>query len=141
MGYMDFVAGVQFARHVRQVLHVGDESISVTGDGDDEIVLVGTLAERASQRRYLARQIVFVDGGVGPHPVQELVFADDVVSMLEQHDEHVERLRRDGDETTVPPQPPLEGIDDERTEGVPTVPGRVFQFGVAHAAPLPTAFC
>ena len=57
--------------------------------------------------------------------------------MLEQHDQHVERLRRDGDETTVPPQRPLDGIDNEWTEGVPTVAGRSFQFGVAHAAPLP----
>ena len=123
-------------RHIRQVLHGGDESISVTGNGDDEIVLVGTLAERAPQRRNLTRQVVLVDGRVRPHAVQELVFADDVVSMLEQHDEHVEGLRRDRDETTIPPQLPLEGIHDERTEGIPTVPGRAFQFGVAHVAPV-----
>ena len=90
-------------RHVGKVLHVSDESIPVTGDGDDEIMLVGRLTERASQRRYLTRQVVFVDGGVGPHTVQELVLAEDVVSMLEQHDEHVERLRGEGYETTVPP--------------------------------------
>ena len=90
---------------VRQVLHGGDESISVTGNGDDEIVLVGTLAKRAPQGRDLARQVVLVDRGVRPHAVQELIFADDVVSMFEQHDEHVERLRRDWYETTFPPQP------------------------------------
>ena len=91
--------------HIRQVLHGGDESISVTGNSDDEIVLVGTLAKRAPQRRNLAGQIVLVDGRVRPHAVQKLIFTDDVVSMFEQHDEHVEGLRRDWDETTFAPQP------------------------------------
>ena len=93
----------QFRRYISQTLHGGDESISVTGNSDDEIVLVGTLAERSPQRRYLPRQVVLVHGSVRPHAVQELVFADDVVSMLEQHDEHVEGLRRDRDETTIAP--------------------------------------
>ena len=93
----------------------------MTGNGYDEIVLVGTLAKRAPQRRNLTGQIVLVDGRVRPHAVQQLIFADDVVSMFEQHDEHVEGLRRDGHETTFPPQLPLEGIDDERTEGIAAV--------------------
>ena len=103
LAHMDLACRVRVRRHVGKVPHASDESIPVTGDGYDEIMLVGRLTERASQRRYLTRQVVFVDGGVGPHPVQELVFADDVVSMLEQHDEHVERLRGEGYETTVAP--------------------------------------
>jgi hypothetical protein len=44
-----------------------------------------------------------------------------VVAVLEQHDEHLEGLRRDGHETAFPPQLPLNGIDDERTEGIAAV--------------------
>ena len=58
--------------------------------------------------------------------------------MFEQHDEHVERFRRDGHETAFPPQPPLDGVHDERTEGVPAVPGRFVKPGAAHVAPLPS---
>ena len=93
-------------------------------------MLVGTLAKRAAQRRNLTRQVVLVHRGVRPHAVQQLIFADDVVAVLEQDDEHVEGLRRDGDETTFPPQLPLDGIHDERTEGIPALSGRSFQSGM-----------
>ena len=55
--------------------------------------------------------------------------------MFEQHDEHVEGLRRDGHEPTLPPQPPLEGIDDEGTEGIGALAGRIVRFDIAHCVP------
>jgi hypothetical protein len=129
---------VRLRWHIRQVLHTRDESISVTGYGDDEVVLVGPLAKRSSERRYLTRQIVLIDGDVRPHAVQELIFADRPVSMFEQDDEHVERFGRDRYQATFPPQPSLDGIDNERTERIPSVPGRFSVSGVAHLTPLPS---
>ena len=106
---------------VSQIPHAGDKSISLTRNGHEEIVLVWTLAERSPQRRNLASQIVLVDRGFRPHAVQKLIFTDGVVPLLEQDDQHVEGLRRDGDETAFSPQLPLDGIHNERTEGISAV--------------------
>jgi hypothetical protein len=133
---MGIQAVAQLRRHLGQLTHGGDEPIAVTGNRDDEIVLVGALSERPAQRRDLARQVVLVHRGVRPDQVQQLIFADAVVSMFEQDDQHVEGLRRDGHEPTLPPQPPLEGIDDERTEGIDALAGRLVRFAVAHGTPL-----
>ena len=128
----------------RQFLHRCDESISLTGNGDDVVVLVRTLAKRPPHRRDLTRQVVLVDGGVRPHPVQELVFADDVVPMFEEHDEHVEVFDEIGTRRPSAPQPSLDGVDDERTEGKPG-PIEVSRcaskslytpFGVVHRKPV-----
>ena len=83
---------------------------------------IGTLTERAPERGNLARQIVLLHGGVRPDPAQEFILTDDVIAMFEQDDEDVEGFRRDRHEATVAPQPPLDGIDDERTEGIPAGP-------------------
>jgi len=133
---MDVVICGQLRRHLCEVLHAGHESISAPGNGDDEIVLVRTLAKRPSQRRYLPRQVVLVDGRARPDTVQELIFADDLVSMFEQRDEHVEGFRRNRHETAFPPQPSLEGVDNERPEGVPSRLGRFFKSGAPHVASL-----
>ena len=106
------------SRRAGSAVDAGNESISVAGNRDDVVVLIGTLTERSPQRRHLTDEVVLLHGRVGPHQVQQLILADDVVSMLEQHDEHVEGLGRDGHETVVAPQAALDGIDDERTEGV-----------------------
>jgi hypothetical protein len=122
---------VRLRWHFRQVLHTRDESISVTGYGDDEVVLVGPLAKRSSERRYLTRQIVLIDGDVRPHTVQELIFADRPVSMFEHYDEHVERFGRDRYQTTFPPQTfrSLKGSDLDRPPvGVSHRATATFQF-------------
>jgi hypothetical protein len=110
----------------------GDESIAVTGDGDHEIVLIGTLPQRPPQRRDLTGEIVLVDDGVRPDAGQELIFADDVISPFEQRAEDVEGLRRDGDEEAVAPQPSLDRIDDERAKGIDALAGRTLHLGIAH---------
>jgi hypothetical protein len=90
----------------------------VPRDGDDEVVLVGTLAKDAPQRRDLAHQVVLVNRGARPDAVQQLLFTDDVVAVFEKDDEDVEGLRRDRHGPAVPPQPALDGIDQERTERI-----------------------
>ena len=112
------ISGRVRRRQHSQIPHAGDKSISLARNGHEEIVLVWTLAERSAQRRNLASQVVLIDRGFRPHAVQEIIFADGVVAVLEQDHEHVEGLRRDGDETAFSPQLPLEGIHDEGTEGI-----------------------
>ena len=137
---MDAARLLQLRRRFRQLLNTGDESISVTGNGHDVIVLVGTLAECPSQGRDLARQIVLIDGGVRPDAVQRLIFADDVGSMFEEHDEHVERLRRDGHELTARHNLRLMGSTTNGPKAYP-LPGRCFQPGIDHVALLPELSC
>ena len=103
-----------------EMLHAGDESISLARDGHEEIVLVRTLAERPPQRRNLTSQVVLIHRRFRPHAVEKLVLGDGAVPALEEDDQYVEGLRRDGDEAAVSPQPPFDGIGDERTEGVAT---------------------
>jgi len=118
---IDIWSPVQFRPRVSEMLHAGDESISLTRNGHEKIVLVRTLAKRSSEGRNLSGQVVLVYCGVRPDAVQQLILTHEVVSVFEQDDEHVEGLRRDGHETTLPPQLPLDGIDDERTEGIAAV--------------------
>ena len=105
-------------RQRSQIPHAGDKSIALTRNGHQEIVLVWTLAERSPQRRNLPSQIVLIDRGFRPHAVQKLIFTDGVVPLLEQDHEHVEGLRRDGDETAFSPQLPLARIHNEGTKGI-----------------------
>ena len=98
------------------VLDGCDESISLTRNRDDVVVLVGALAKCTPHGRDLTRQIVFIHDSVWPHAVQQLVFAYDVVAMLEEHYEDVERLRGDRHGVALAPQRAPDGVQDERTE-------------------------
>jgi hypothetical protein len=56
-----------------------------------------------------------------------------MVPALEEDDQHVERLRRDGDEAAVSPQLALDGIRDEGTESIPAA--RFLDPDAVHVAP------
>ena len=68
-------------RHIRKLLHAGDEAISLTRNGDYVVMLVWALVECSPKGRNLTRQVVLVDGGVRPDAVQKLIFPNDVVPM------------------------------------------------------------
>ena len=104
------------------LLSARDESVSLARDGKDVVGLIRALTERPPKGRDLAREIVFLDGRVRPHTIQQLVLRDQAIPMLEQDDEHVEGLRRDWYRVTVSPEPPRHRVGDERTERKCTVP-------------------
>ena len=95
---------------IRAGPHARDESITVTGDGDDEVVLVGTLAQRTRRSDEIWRARLFSLTAVLGHT---RFSSSSLLTMRSrcsrEDDEDVERLRRDRHGPAVPPQPALDG--------------------------------
>jgi hypothetical protein len=95
--------GVPIRRRRRYSVDVRDESISLAGNRDDVVVLIGTLPKRTTERGDLADEVVLLHSRVRPHTIQQLFLADNAVAMLEQDSEDVKRLRRDRHGTVSAP--------------------------------------
>ena len=75
----------------------------MAGNRDDVVVLIGTLMSARRKRGDLTDEIVFLHGRIRPYQVEQLILADDTVSMLEQHDQDIEGLGRDEHGTVCVP--------------------------------------
>ena len=95
--------GCPIPRRRGQRMDAGNESISMARNRHDVVVLIGTLMQRSSQGGDLTDEIVFLYGRIRPHQVEQLILADDTVSMLKQHDQDIEGLGRDEDRTVCVP--------------------------------------
>ncbi|HUB49483.1 MAG TPA: hypothetical protein VMB73_31300 [Acetobacteraceae bacterium] len=63
------------------------EAIPVAGHGPDQVT-IGT--EGAPQRTNLHLQVVFLDNGIGPDPVQQLVLAQHRPAGIDQRQQHID---------------------------------------------------
>jgi hypothetical protein len=100
---VDAVDVAQTARQFRDFLSVGDESVSLTRNGDNVVGIIRTLTERPPKGRHLAREIVLLDRCVRPDAIQQLVLCDETIATFEQDGEHVEGLRGDRYGVTLAP--------------------------------------
>jgi hypothetical protein len=70
--------------------------------GLDAAIPVRSLIEDAAKRRYLHRQVSFLDDGARPYRGHELVFGDEVSILPDQHAQNVERARTNADRVALP---------------------------------------
>ena len=75
----------------------GDEAIAHARHGLDVLLTRRSIPERLPQHRYVVIEVVFLDGRLGPHRVEELLLRDQPPGMLDQHPERVEHLETQRD--------------------------------------------
>jgi hypothetical protein len=69
------------------------ESVTPSGDRDDEAVLAQLLAEGAAQGRNILSEVVLFDDGAGPDRAQQLVLGHRLSGVQDQMHERFDRLR------------------------------------------------
>ena len=80
----------------------GDESVTLPGHGLDEFLAIRRLAERLANRVNVVGEIGFLDGGVGPHFLDQLILRHQAARVCREHGEHVKCLRRERHWLAVP---------------------------------------
>src|SRR5215471_16601668 len=80
------------------------EPIAAPGDGHNPAFAVTVLLERFAQRRDVHLDVVFLDDYPGPHPLHQLVFADDSALGRGQYTENVERPAAEPHRCLIAPQ-------------------------------------
>src|ERR671910_2940123 len=69
------------------------ESVTPSGNRDDEAVLAQLLAEGAAQGRNILSEVVLFDGGAGPDRAQQLVLGHRMSGVQDQMHERFDRRR------------------------------------------------
>jgi hypothetical protein len=88
-------------------------------------MVAGVATQGFSQRRDRLGQVVFLDHAVRPHRPQQLVLGKHPVAVLDQVQQHLERLRRQRDGGAVgAAQLPGAGIESVAVERVLAIKGR-----------------
>jgi hypothetical protein len=92
------------------------EAESPAANGEDEARLGGIVTEDATSQHDSAGESRVAYAVAGPRPREELVFADDMVRVLDQEVDGIEHARRDAQ--WLPQAPNLEGsfVELERAE-------------------------
>ena len=75
--------------------HVADESEAFAGQGLDQCLRFPAVADRGARRIDARRQRRFGDDSAVPNGVDQIVFADDPVAILDQIEDEIEDLRLD----------------------------------------------
>ena len=73
----------------------GDESIAASRNGRDQAGIRSVVAERCTEHRNALRQAVLGNAGLGPNQVQQFIFTDCAVAVLDQNRESIEDFRRE----------------------------------------------
>jgi hypothetical protein len=74
----------------------GDEAVASPGDIDDEPIAVSSVAQHATQRGNMDREIRWLDKYVGPNPRHQLLLADQLTWAFEQHHQDLQSPASDG---------------------------------------------
>ncbi len=82
---------------VRHQLHVFREPVAASWNGDDELVILRTLAERLAQEEDVPAQVGFFDERIWPDCFQQVVFGDDLLVVTDENQQDLKSLGRDGD--------------------------------------------
>jgi len=80
------------------------EPIAALGDSDDPASPIPVFVECFAQRRDVHLNVVFLDDDPGPHPLHQLVFADDFALGRGQYAEDVERPAAEAHQGLIAPQ-------------------------------------
>ncbi len=92
------------------------EAVSDPRDGHDQgLAIVG---KRLSKKRDVPGQTGFFDEAVRPDRLKEIGLPDDLAGPLDEHQERLEDLRREGDPNAVPHEQRAVGRQDEPAERV-----------------------
>ena len=89
------------------------------------------LPERLPQHRHVVIQIVFLDGRLGPHRVEELLLGDQPAGILDEHPKRVEHLETQRDHVAAARETALADVEMKRPE-----PIRASDPGVGHESHL-----
>ena len=89
------------ARPVRNLDHVGHESVATPGQRRNEPRTLGFVAQQAPEHENLLCEIRFFDDGIRPDKRQQFVLGDDPGAMLHEHAQRLDRFWRGGDEDTA----------------------------------------
>ena len=74
------------------------------------------VAQRLAKRSDMDSQAALIDRDPGPDPRHQVVLADDLAGLLDQHDENVERASAERKRPPRPLDKPLRHMQPERTE-------------------------
>jgi hypothetical protein len=99
-----------------QIDGIGDEGIAGSEVRPNEPRSLGIVGQRATKFRDGHRQVRFFDPRVRPHLLEQLLLADDVRPLLQQHAEHGECLPGQRNRLVVAAELPGAGIEGEARE-------------------------
>ena len=105
----------------RDFLNRRDKSISAARDGDDVRRTLGVIAERLANRRDMPCEVVFLDEGIRPDELDELVLLDDPIPPANQVDQDFKGLRGKSDECAVAIEDASDRVGDKRTKRIDLV--------------------
>ncbi len=88
---------------VRQELDAGHERVPLVGGVDDVACAIHAVAQRLAHRDHVEAQAALVDDDVAPHPLDQLLLADDAAGVVNQRDEEVERAPAEPHRRAVAP--------------------------------------
>jgi hypothetical protein len=97
-----------------RVSHVRDETVSALGDGLDEPGLPGVIVENFSQLEYVGAQDLWLDVGLGPEGIEQLVMGDESAGVFDEIAQNRERLAGEGDLYTLVPEALVCSVQRER---------------------------
>jgi hypothetical protein len=97
---------------------LADEPESLAGDRSKQALVLPAVADGLARRVDVTGQGRFRDNPAGPHGIQELVLADDVLAVPQQMEQQVEDLRPDGDRLGAARELPPVRVDHEVLERV-----------------------
>ena len=93
-----------------------EQPVAAPGDGHDPAFPVPVFGERSAQRRDVHLDVVFLDDDPDPHPLHQLVFADDLAPGRGQYTEDVKRPPAEPHQSFIAPQLATREVKPEPAE-------------------------
>jgi hypothetical protein len=94
-----------------------DEAVASPRNIDDEPITVSSIAQHATQRGDMDREIRRLDKYIGPNPSHQLLLTDQLTWAFEQHHQYLQRPASDGHWFVVFQQKKLGREQPKRPEG------------------------
>ena len=124
---------------LRNQSHVFSKPVPLAGNGDDIPMVLRRLPQSLAKHEDIAAEIGLLHKRVGPHRLHQIVFADDLPAVADQHQQDLKRLRGDRDQLAGANQRLLFGINPKRPELV-LFPCLLVLAGSHSIHPLPLIF-
>ena len=93
--------------------HLGHEAVAAFGEGLNESRVTGVVTEELAQVKHVGAQNLWLNIGLGPQLIEELVVGNETAGILDEVAQDRERLGRKSDWAAVVEQALISGIEPE----------------------------
>src|SRR6185503_18055818 len=104
-----------------RLARLGNEAVSATRYSLDKLRPSGSLAECFSQERDVLSEISFLDEGVRPDALHQVVLGHDLPAVLYESNQYVENFRRERNQFTFAQQDAFRDFEAETAEFVAVI--------------------